>query len=626
MAKAVWGIDVSKFSIKAVRAEGGKGGVTLTGLEVIEYPVPTGNEEIDVNERIREGLRTFMAKAHAQKDLLCCSIPGHATFNRFIKLPQVEPKRIAEIVRYEAQQHIPFPIDEVIWDFQKIERNYEVGEEMEVVLFAIKKDIVSSFLGDLAAVDIEIDQLQFAPVALYNFMMYDQDVSRASVVLDMGADNTDLIIIDGDKFWIRNLPIAGNDITKTIAKKFNCAFNEAEKLKVTAAQSPQAAKIFNVIQPVLKDLVGEIHRSIGYYKSLSKTARLERLVIAGNSSKTLNFQKFLSQQLQMEAVKITKLGKLAVGSRVSEPQLQKYLPSLGVAIGLALQGLGESSNHVNLLPPELVAKKKVAAKRPFVIAAAACLLATAGASFFGGTQEKDQLGELKLTAEQVVADFQTLQSNVQTAKREVADVMPTLEEIAKIAPERDLSIKVYNAVCAELEKHAKVGDVKEGESNLKDRVWLLEYRTEHTELRKKEPIPPELQQADPITLQVKTENEVIVPVLRATLTCAVMKSDTIPTGTDAITKVTEWIKVPVAAKLGIPTDVEDYAKVNMPDSEAVPFLLTRDGEAERTRGSIGMPGSKPEGKYFRLTVEWTVPIGEAARKLLATTQTQPEGN
>ena len=114
MAKAVWGIDVSKFSIKAVKAEGGKGGVQITGLEVIEYPVPTGQEEIDPNERIREGLRQFIARAKASKDTLCCSIPGHATFNRFIKLPQVEPKRIAEIVRYEAQQHIPFPIDEVI--------------------------------------------------------------------------------------------------------------------------------------------------------------------------------------------------------------------------------------------------------------------------------------------------------------------------------------------------------------------------------------------------------------------------------------------------------------------------------------------------------------------------------
>ena len=515
MAKAVWGIDVSKFSIKAVRAEGGKGGVTITGLEVIEYPVPTGQEEIDVNERIREGLRGFMAKAHAQKDLLCCSIPGHATFNRFIKLPQVEPKRIAEIVRYEAQQHIPFPIDEVIWDFQKIERNYEVGEEMEVVLFAIKKDIVSSFLGDLQAVNIEIDQLQFAPVALYNFMMYDQDVSRASVVLDMGADNTDLIIIDGDKFWIRNLPIAGNDITKAIAKKFNCAFNEAEKLKVTAAQSPQAAKIFNVIQPVLKDLVGEIHRSIGYYKSLSKTARLERLVIAGNSSKTLNFQKFLSQQLQMEAVKITKLGKLAVGSRVSEPQLQKYLPSLGVALGLALQGLGESSNHVNLLPPELVAKKKVAAKRPFVIAAAACLVATAGASFVGGTQEKASLDQLKVTAEQVVTDFSGLQANVEAAKQEVAKVMPTLLEISKIAPERDLSLKVFNAVSAELEKHAKVGDVKEGESNLKDRMWLLEFKTEHAELVKEEPWPEGMAPIDPNTNAPFLMNRMGTPVLRA---------------------------------------------------------------------------------------------------------------
>ncbi len=610
MAKAVWGIDVSKFSIKAVRAEGGKGGVQITGLEVIEYPVPTGQEEIDPNERIREGLRQFISRAKAQKDTLCCSIPGHATFNRFIKLPQVEPKRIAEIVRYEAQQHIPFPIDEVIWDFQKIERNYEVGEEMEVVLFAIKKDIVSSFLGDLSAVNIEIDQLQFAPVALYNFMMYDQDVSRASVVLDMGADNTDLIIIDGDKFWIRNLPIAGNDITKAIAKKFNCAFNEAEKLKVTAAQSPQAAKIFNVIQPVLKDLVGEIHRSIGYYKSLSKTARLERLVIAGSSSRTINFQKFLSQQLQMEAVKITKLGKLAISGRVSEPQLQKYLPSLGVALGLALQGLGETTNKVNLLPPELTAKKEAAAKRPYVVAAAACLLATAGMSWFGGSQVKASLDELKTRSDATLAQFAQLSEEVKAAKKEADDSMPTLNEMSNIAPERDLSLRVFNEVATALADHCKVGDAKEGEIDVKNRVWHLEYTAVHDEI-------PAVMQPNAVT----SLPEVVTPpkpVLRATLTCAVMKSDTIQNINTAVQQVTEWVAKPVAEKIGIPAGDELWVKVGFSDSDPVPWPLTKEQQDERKKGMGGLGASAtPEPKYFRLKVEWNILIGEEARKALA---------
>lgn len=609
MAKAVWGIDVSKFSIKAVRAEGGKGGVQITGLEVIEYPVPTGQEEIDPNERIREGLRQFIAKAKAQKDTLCCSIPGHATFNRFIKLPQVEPKRIAEIVRYEAQQHIPFPIDEVIWDFQKIERNYEVGEEMEVVLFAIKKDIVSSFLGDLSAVNIEIDQLQFAPVSLYNFMMYDQDVSRASVILDMGADNTDLIIIDGDKFWIRNLPIAGNDITKAIAKKFNCAFNEAEKLKVTAAQSPQAAKIFKVIEPVLKDLVGEIHRSIGYYKSLSKTARLERLVLAGSSSKTLNFQKFLSTQLQMEAVKITKLGKLAVSGRVSEPQLQKYLPSLGVALGLALQGLGETTNKVNLLPPELTAKKEAAAKRPFVVAAAACLLAAAGMSWFGGSQVKSSLDTLKARSDATLKDFDDLKNQVKSAKDTAEASMPTLTEIANLAPERDLSLRVFNEVATALADHCKVGDAKEGEVDVKNRVWHLEFAAAHDEI-------PAVTQIDPAT-NLPVVLTPARPVLKASLTCAVMKSDTTANINTAVQQVTEWVAKPVAKKIGIPDDKEDWTKVGFADSDPVPWPLTKEQQDERRRGMGGLGGgAAPEGKYFRLKVEWNIPIGEEARKAL----------
>ncbi|HUR38081.1 MAG TPA: pilus assembly protein PilM, partial [Planctomycetota bacterium] len=295
MAKGVWGIDVSKSSVKVVRLEGD----TLTHSGVFPYDSAGTGEAPDIDAQIKSTLTQIKAQYKISGEPVIFSLPSHSTFNRLIKLPPVEEAKIPEIVKYEAQSQIPFNIEEVIWDYQYVERDYQPGEEKEVILFAIKRDIVEQFLGNIAELKFNTEAVQFAPVALFNFLLRDQDFKGATVALDMGGDNTDLIVIDGTKFWVRNLPITGNDITKALQKAFNIPFEEAEKLKLKAGQSQQAQKIFNAVQPILRDLVNEINRSMGYYKSISKTSKFDQIILLGNSTKTLNFQKFVSQSLQL---------------------------------------------------------------------------------------------------------------------------------------------------------------------------------------------------------------------------------------------------------------------------------------------------------------------------------------
>ncbi len=367
-SKAAWGIDVGRSSLKAVKVEKVKGRLEVVDLELVEFE-QQDSEEVDREEQVREVLGRLKARKGIKNDPVFISIPGHGTFNRSVSLPPVDAKQVPEMVRWEAQQQIPFPIDEVIWDYQKIEGGEEFGE-LEINLFAVKKEVVNNFLANLQATEIEIGGVQIAPLALYNFVMYDQEPTGAWVVIDMGAEYSDLVILSGSRMWIRNLQIAGNDITKAIQSKFQIPFGEAEKLKVKAGKSKQAQKIFQVMKPILKDLVGEIHRSIGYYKSQQADIRFEKILVMGNATKLVGFKRFFRDNLPEYKIELLgQLNRIAVSNKVNVNLLTTNLASFSIALGLAIQAVGEAANNIVLLPESIRSERELAKKRPLYIVA-----------------------------------------------------------------------------------------------------------------------------------------------------------------------------------------------------------------------------------------------------------------
>ncbi len=470
MARVVWGIDVSKTSVKAVRLEGTETSCTLTRETVIPYDRGEG-EGHNLDDQIRSALEELKEQQKLGSEPVVFSLPSHSTFNRLIKLPPVDDAKIPEIVRYEAQTQIPFNIDEVIWDYQYIDRRYAPGEEREVVLFAVKKDTVDQFLGNVAGLAFNVDAVQFAPVALFNFLLRDQDVPGACVALDMGGENTDLIVIDGTKFWVRNLPITGNDITKALQKAFNIPFSEAEKLKLKAGQSQQAQKIFNAIQPVLRDLVNEINRSIGYYKSISKTSKFDRIMLLGNATKTLNFQKFISQSLQLPAARVQNLNKIQVDPKVDQGALSSGLASIGTALGLALQGLGQTVNKVNLLPPAYLKKKELTRKKPFIVGTAAALYVLVLLIWFANRSEAERLRETVRGADGEKKQLNQLNARFDEV-RQIDKVKEALEAAASISSERDLILKVMDEINPNIPNNGLP------EMNDDARLWVVDWRFE----------------------------------------------------------------------------------------------------------------------------------------------------
>src|SRR3954469_17329512 len=174
--QGVWGIDVGQSALKALRMEVIDGVPMATAFDYVEHPKILSQPDADPEQLTRDALEKFLSRNNLKGDHVAISVPGQSGLARFVKLPPVEEKKIGDIVRFEAKQQIPFPLDEVVWDFQKIgsgEVTDGFAMETEIGLFAMKRDQISRALAQFADVNVEVHVIQMAPLALCNYIAYD---------------------------------------------------------------------------------------------------------------------------------------------------------------------------------------------------------------------------------------------------------------------------------------------------------------------------------------------------------------------------------------------------------------------------------------------------------------------
>jgi len=374
--KTVWGVALGQCALKAICLRAGADKVEAVDYAYIEHGRILSQPGVERGELIAETMKKFLAKHDLSKEVLVVGVPGQNTLARFTKLPPVDKKKIPEIVKYEAQQQIPFDMEEVIWDYQTFENPGAM--ETEVGIFAMRRELMREHLKFLSDFRIEPAIVQSAPLALYNALKYDGLVSDEPLaVLDIGTQNTDLLVVEGISLWTRNIPIGGNAFTEGLLKTFKLSVNKAENLKRSAGSSKYARQVFQAMRPVFADLVAEIQRSIGFYTSSRRGVKLNKLVAMGNAFRLPGMPKFIQQNLGMEVIRPTTFGRLSASGAPNAPQLVDQLLGYGVAYGLALQGLGLAQITSNLLPPELAKQIVWQKKTPWFYGAAACLVLSA---------------------------------------------------------------------------------------------------------------------------------------------------------------------------------------------------------------------------------------------------------
>src|SRR5215813_3918976 len=172
----VWGVDLGQCALKAIRLEEIDGQATATAFDYVEHPKILSQPDADPDQLTREALDKFLERNPLKGDVVAISVPGQSGLARFVKLPPVEEKKIPDIVRFEAKQQIPFNLEEVVWDYQKLNTGVVTdgfAMETEIGLFAIKRDTVSKYLQHFKDVNVEVHIVQMAPLALCNYVSYD---------------------------------------------------------------------------------------------------------------------------------------------------------------------------------------------------------------------------------------------------------------------------------------------------------------------------------------------------------------------------------------------------------------------------------------------------------------------
>lgn len=377
-----WGIEVGANAIKAIRLIRSGDQVSLAEYEVLPFkqvvnaPNAEGESEVQVN------LDRFVQRHDLSKTPVVVSVSGNAAFARFAKLPPVEPKQVPAIVEFEAVQQIPFPIDQVEWDYQVFQQ--EDSPDVEVGIFAITKERVAEYLANYRAVGLRVDGLTLSPLAVFNALVYDRQLgedTKGLILLDIGSSSTDLIIVEGGGIWLRTMPIGGNNFTEVLMRAFKTSYAKAEKLKREAGTSKYARQIFQAMRPVFEDLVQEIQRSLGYYQGINREAELTHLVGMGSTFRLPGIQKFLKQKLQLEVTRLDQFERISAPER-QEADFADVAVNMATAYGLALQGLDLAEVNANILPSPIIRARLWKRKEPIMLAAASLMLLASGAAAF----------------------------------------------------------------------------------------------------------------------------------------------------------------------------------------------------------------------------------------------------
>ena len=363
------------------------GGITLTGFaqsDLIPDPAADGSRFGQLKVVLGE-----MKTQLAWKGGACgCAIPSQGVFTRFVQIPKVEPDKIDQVLFFEAQQNVPYPIEEVAWTYQVLPDKGD--DKINALLVATKTDALESAVEVLAASKLTPQIVETSPTALYNAFRYNYpDVQGCSLLIDIGARATNLIFVEGQDVFIRTLPVGGNSITAALHKKFEPrSFSDVEEFKrveglipppgnYSGAKNEDVAEMGKIARTVMTRIHNEITRSVTFYRTTQKGAAPMRVFLAGGGASMPYTLEFFNEKLSLPIEFFNPLRRISVGAGVDQSSVAGVAHRLGECVGVALRELGtECPLGVSLQAASLLRSEEATKHRPFLVAAAAGLVAS----------------------------------------------------------------------------------------------------------------------------------------------------------------------------------------------------------------------------------------------------------
>jgi type IV pilus assembly protein PilM len=383
-SKSFLAVDFGAVTLKVAEFEINDSG----GLLLKQYGLKSLGQE-GTQENTREA-----AMIHALQELLSerpfgsrvinlCA-PGFHTFSKFVKLPPVDTSKVTQIIQYEAQQNVPFPLEEVVWDYQIL--GATATGELEVLLVAIKSDIVEGLFRVAETAGLRLQLVDVSPAALCNAFRYNYgDLEGCTMLLDIGAKTSNLLFFEKGSVYSRGINIGANSITQDFSKESRLSFGEAERLKIEEGfvslggayeepDNPNQAAISKIARQVMTRLHIQVNQTVQFYRGQQGGSAPQQLFLSGGAAIMPYTAQFFSEKLNVPVEYFNPFRNVEIEPSLNLEELAKVAHSLGEVVGLGLRNLAHCPVELNLMPKSSLKRQQLNQKKPYFIAAVFCLI------------------------------------------------------------------------------------------------------------------------------------------------------------------------------------------------------------------------------------------------------------
>jgi type IV pilus assembly protein PilM len=384
------------------------------------------------------------------------AVSSQSVFTRFVKLPSVGEEQVDQIVGFEAQQNVPYPIDEVVWDYQLVDSGD--SSQVEVVIVAVKADLLDDINDSVEQTGLKTTLVDVAPMAIYNAFRYNySDVQGGSLVIDIGSRTTNLIFIEPNKVFSRSIPNGGSTITQQIAKEFSEPFQQAEERKkrdgfvslggaYAEPDDPDVARVSKMIRNSMTRLHAEIARSIGFFRAQQGGKQPERVFLSGGSSTLPYMREFFQEKFQIPVEFFNPLRNVTVGPSLNLEEVSKNAHRMGELVGLALRRTSDCPMELNLRPARVVRRHLLAERRPYLIVAGLCGLLALAAWWLYLLQATKATLEAKQKLDPKVQILQGFEKQIDNAKKAIKAEQDTAGPFLTAVDERGYWVRIIQDI------------------------------------------------------------------------------------------------------------------------------------------------------------------------------------
>ncbi|HOC50144.1 MAG TPA: type IV pilus assembly protein PilM, partial [Verrucomicrobiota bacterium] len=446
-------VDFGAGSLKLAEFEVNEAG----GLRLKQYGLKAlgaeGAQESTREAVILKALQEILAEQGIKARKINVSAPGFHVFSKFVKLPPVEAGKVTQMIQYEAQQNVPFPLAEVVWDYQIL--GTTPGGELEVMLVAIKANVVEGLFRVTETAGLQLQLTDVSPAALCNAFRYNYgDLEDCTMLLDIGAKTSNLLFFEKGKVFSRSINLGANSITQDFANEAKLKFDAAEKLKIDEGfvslggayeepDNPHQAAISKIARQFMTRLHIQVNQTMQFYRGQQGGSAPQRLFLSGGASVMPYTAQFFAEKLNVPVEYFNPLRNIQLDPGLNLEELARVAHSLGEVVGLGLRNLARCPVELNLMPASTLRWQSFNQKKPYLLATVCSLVAVVAAMGFLFDKLAAVKREVLANVEKDVAPLQQKEREFKSAYGEMQKTRAEVDRVVGWIQDRYYWVDVF---------------------------------------------------------------------------------------------------------------------------------------------------------------------------------------